>query len=121
MASYEALWAAYIEDFKNAYSQNNFDKARTILESAFCDAEDYSELDFRLVASTHCLASSYAHANRNTDAASLFQRFIELREKVMGPEDPDVADSLEKIAVLQLAGTKNKNFDKRKPRNQGIA
>lgn len=121
MASHEALWIAYIHDFKNAYSQNNFDKARKILESAFCDAEDYSEMDFRLVASTHCLASSYAQADRNFDAASLFQRFVELREKVLGPQDPDVADSLEKIAILQLSGKKNKIFDSRNSRNKGIA
>ncbi len=119
MANYEALWVAYIHDFRTEFARNNFDKARKVLESAFCDAEDYSELDFRLVASTHSLASSYAQLNRNTDAASLFQRFIELREKVMGPEDPDVADSLERIAVMQLSDKKKFGFSSL--RNKGIA
>ncbi|MDZ4832435.1 MAG: tetratricopeptide repeat protein [Candidatus Melainabacteria bacterium] len=110
--NYDLLWEAYIRDFKKAYFQNDFDKARTILESAFSDAEDYAEIDFRLVASTHSLASSYAQAERESDAADLFQRFIELREKVLGPEDPDVADSLEQIAILQLSKKQKTNLKK---------
>lgn len=102
-SNYDVLWEAYIGDFKKAYHQKDFDKALVVLESAFSDAEDYSEIDFRLVASTHCLGSALAQANRENDAAALFRKFIELREKVLGREDPDVADSLEKIAIVQLS------------------
>lgn len=121
MANYESLWDAYISDFRQAYIQENFDQARTILDSAFCDAEDFGELDFRLVGSTHSLASSLALANKPRDAASIFQKFIELREKLLGPEDPDVADSLEKIAVLQLSDATNNRFLPNVFKNQGIA
>lgn len=99
---YDGLWEAYIIDFKKAFFNHDFRKAHLILESAFADAEEFSEIDFRLVASTHSLASSYCQRNRQTDAADLFKRFIELREKVLGPDDPDVAESLESVAMLQL-------------------
>ena len=99
---YEQLWDAYTRDFKTAFMKDDLHTARLVLDAAFADAEDFVEIDFRLVASTHSLASSYCVMNREDDARALYEKFIELREKVMGPEDPDVAESLERVAVLQL-------------------
>ncbi|MBX3073929.1 tetratricopeptide repeat protein [Candidatus Obscuribacterales bacterium] len=112
MTSYghERLWDAYIKDFKTAFIKDDLETAKTVLDAAFADAEDYLEIDFRLVASTHSLASSYCVMNRETEARALYEKFIELREKVMGPEDPDVAESLERVAVLQLDAFKRKKL-----------
>lgn len=99
---YEQLWDAYTRDFKTAFMKDDLHTARLVLDAAFADAEEFVEIDFRLVASTHSLASSYCVMNREDDARALYEKFIELREKVMGPEDPDVAESLERVAVLQL-------------------
>jgi hypothetical protein len=112
VSSYDELWEAYTRDFKKAFFQNDFEKSREVLNSAFSDAEELAEVDFRIVASTHCLASSYVQGNRQDEAKKLFLRFIELREKVLGPEDPDVADSLERIAISQWSEKKNKPLKK---------
>lgn len=100
--AHEQLWEAYINDFKRAFKNDDLSEARRILDEAFTDAEEYFEIDFRLLASTHSLAASYCISDKETDARALYARFIELREKVLGPEDPDVAESLERVAILQL-------------------
>lgn len=100
--SHEHLWEAYINDFKRAFKKDDLSAARQVLDAAFTDAEDYFEIDFRLLASTHSLAASYCISNNVPEARALYARFIELREKVLGPEDPDVAESLERVAILQL-------------------
>ena len=46
------------------------------------------------------LAFTYIERGRYTDAEPLYQRALAIREKALGPEHPDVADSLNNLAGL---------------------
>lgn len=102
MQRQEQLWEAYIESFRTACSKNDHELAERILNSAFADAEEYLELDCRLIWATHSLASSYCSDGSESRAANLYQRLVELTEKVLGVRHPDVVESLEKVAASQL-------------------
>ena len=47
-----------------------------------------------------CLAAFYGNQARFTDAEPLYDRSLAIREKVLGPNHPDVAQSLNNLAAL---------------------
>jgi tetratricopeptide (TPR) repeat protein len=46
------------------------------------------------------LAASYYAQNRHSDAESRYRRALAILEKTLGPENPELADSLQKLALV---------------------
>ncbi len=82
--------------------------AERLLNNAIRQAEDYGKLDPRLPFAIHSLAALYCTQRRYQDAERLYWQGLVTREKILGPDHPDVADSLERLAVI-LRETKGKN------------
>jgi len=108
MPRQEQLWEAYIESFRAACNKKDREVAEKILNSAFSDAEDYRELDARLIWATHSLASLYCSSELEGQAEALYSRLVELTEKVLGAHHPDAIESLEKVALAQLKNRSDK-------------
>jgi len=62
----------------------------------------------------------YTDQGKYTEAEPLFQRSLAIREKALGPEDPDVATSLENYAFLLQEMDRNTDADKLGERARAI-
>ncbi|MBI4532957.1 MAG: tetratricopeptide repeat protein [Candidatus Melainabacteria bacterium] len=92
------LWTTYVDISLNAIKQGHYLRATQMLRSALVDADDFSELDSRLVWLAHSLAERCCAQGECVEAERLYSLILEAREKILGPDHPDVVDSLEKIA-----------------------
>lgn len=81
--------------------------AERLLAAALSEAEDYGKLEQRLLFAVHSLAAIYCTQRKYADAERLYWRGLETREKILGPDHPDVADSLQRLSVI-LRETKGK-------------
>ena len=100
---YQALWDTYIYLGIGYTRRGLYARAERILESALNDAENLSEMDPRLVGLVHVLAGHYQAQGRPTHAKRLYRHIIAVQEKVLGANHPDVANSLEHVALFLLA------------------
>ncbi|HEY9788109.1 MAG TPA: tetratricopeptide repeat protein [Candidatus Obscuribacterales bacterium] len=99
---HEVLWRTYFEIFQRARKHNDFVSAQKTLDHALCDAEDFMELDERMIWACHSLGAVYCEQRKYDSAEIVYSRLLEVREKILGPDHPDVADSFEKLAATQL-------------------
>jgi len=97
-----ALWESYLQAFRRACIQENHIQAEQILGDALARAEEIGELDATLIWSGHSLAALYRMEGQWDRAAAVYRRILEAQEKILGPDHPDVANSLEKVAANQL-------------------
>lgn len=95
--------------FKKGYALLLFAQGKSALgEEMFRKAVDQLRTSKRLrreadiSTSWHELAMLFATKGKYTEAASLFKQAIELREKVLGPDHPNLAASLEGYAAVLI-------------------
>lgn len=99
---YSTLWESYLQSVKMTSIDGNLLTAREILVSALNDAEDYNELDERLEWCTYGIADECRAKGDFNSARLLYKRLIETKEKILGPNHPNVMAGFEKLAMLQL-------------------
>ena len=93
-----------------AYKQGRYADAEKSLQAALVEAEHGGKGDLRLTmtltrlgdlaATLNNLALHYRKQGRYGEAGSLYKRSLAIWKRVLGPEHPHVATSLEKYASL---------------------
>jgi len=64
-------------------------------------AEDGPDADsYEMAARAHRLAKQLATAGRVDEAAALYRQAIAIKQRVLGPNDPEVATTLHNLALL---------------------
>ncbi len=86
-----------------AYERRDYADAEERLLVALKLAEAFGLEDRRVVTTRNSLAEIYRALGSYDDAVSLSQRALDLREQVLGPTHPDVANSLNTLAELYRA------------------
>ncbi len=73
-----------------------------------------------MATSLNTLAGLYDNQGRYAEAEPLYQRSLAIREKALGPEHPDVAQSLENYAALLRNTELNDEAEKLEARAKAI-
>ena len=96
----DAAWQKYFKAGTEAYQQGQYAEAEEQLVAALEEAEKFGEQDPSLAFSLNALGLVYRDQGQNAKAEPLYRRSLVIREKALGPEHPDVAQSLENYAAL---------------------
>ena len=92
-----------------ASQRGQYEEALRRLELALKEAEAFGEQDPRYATTLNNLASVYEAQGRYAQAEPLYKRALAIREKALGPDHPDVAQSLLRTwrrCIEQQDGTK---------------
>src|SRR3954469_10966364 len=99
-AADEASWNRYLDAGTAAYNKRDPDGATRQFELALKEAEAFGESDARLATTLAWLAGLYRVQRRFDESERLIRRTISMDERFRGPEHPDLAMSLESLALL---------------------
>ncbi len=96
----EATWQTLHADGMSAYQQGRYLEAEESLLLALESVQKLRgrDLDFALILNN--LASLYRNLGRYAEAEPLYQHALGIREQALGPAHPDVATSLNYLAVI---------------------
>jgi hypothetical protein len=97
---HEELWAPFRKTYEDACQRGDLLGACAILETALKKCQQVGELDNHVVQSIHEVAWQYCAQRKYPEAECLYLRVLQAREKLLGPYHQDVADSLERLAVV---------------------
>ncbi len=92
-------WRTYNEAGERAYLQGQYAEAEKQFLAAVKEAEAFGSQDPRLALSLSNLGTLYQARGQHAQAEPLFKRSLAIREKVLGPEHREVAQSLEDYAT----------------------
>jgi tetratricopeptide (TPR) repeat protein len=96
----ETRWETLMADAVKAYQQADYAKAEKLLLAALKEAEKSGEQVLRLAVSLLALGRVYHAQGNYAEAEPLHQRALAIREKALGPEHADVAQSPNNLALL---------------------
>ena len=89
-----------MEDGTKAYQQRRYADAEKSFQSALKEAEGFGQEDLRLALTLNNLAFLYQAQGKYAEAEPLYKRSLAIWERTLGPEHPNVAQSLENYAAL---------------------
>ena len=112
---HDSLWQAYAAMFKKACQKHDWLHAKLALDHAFIDAEQFAEIDDRIVWCLFSLVSWYLSYGNYGKANQLYKRLLELKKKILGRTYPVGMDSLEKLAFLQMKDLQREQVSTLKP------
>lgn len=96
-----ALLDKQIENGLRAYQLGHHDAAEQTLRAALEEAERVAPEDLRVAATLHILAAiKVLELKGRAEAEPLIERALTIAEKSLGPEHPDLAQSLNALASL---------------------
>ncbi|MFQ5417469.1 MAG: tetratricopeptide repeat protein, partial [Myxococcota bacterium] len=93
---------AELTDGAQAYREGRFADAELIWLEALAKSEKYGDEDPRLAQSLHMLANLAVQQERYDEAVPLYERWIDVRERGLHPEDAVFADGLEALAGVHM-------------------
>ena len=93
-------WASYTDGGIKAFQQGKHAEAEKFFQAAVKEAEQFGPQDSRLPQSLNNLAALYYKQGQYARAEPVYKRSLGTREKALGPEHPDVAQSLQSYAAL---------------------
>ena len=99
----EAEWKAHLDTGVTAYGSGDYRTAGARFEAALIEAQAFRGDDARLGLTQQWLGYVYQTQGRYADAEPMYRRSLAIYEKVLGRDHPDVADSLNNLAVLYRA------------------
>ena len=85
------LWETYTDAAKEAHEQGNYTKAEKLWVAALKEAEKFGPQDPRLATGLNNLAALYDTQGKYGEAELLHKRSLAIKEKVLGPDHPNVA------------------------------
>lgn len=97
----ETEWRAHMQAGEAAQKRGDPVAAATSFDAALHEAETFGPGDRRLAATLSRIALHRQVVGRLSDAESLYQRALAVRESTDGPEHPDVASDLDGIAGIR--------------------
>ena len=75
-------------------------EAETILLENLRQKTESGRIESTLINNLHTLAARYCLMHKYLDALRLYKMGLEIREKLLEPNHPDIVDSLERLAVV---------------------
>jgi clan AA aspartic protease (TIGR02281 family) len=94
------LWETHARQCKESLAKGDYALAIEACQASLEEAERFGRHDRRLAISSWFLASLYHAQGRYAEAEPLYRRSLEIMEKTLGPNHPDVATILNNLAEL---------------------
>jgi len=82
-----------------SFEQGNYAEAEEHWKAALKEAENFGPQDPRLATSLNNLAEIYRAQGRYAEAEPLYQQALAIDEKALGPDHPEVANSVFSVFV----------------------
>lgn len=98
----EAEWQKYSADGAKAYEQANWGAAERSFKLALKEADSFGDKDLRLASSLTNLGVLYNYRSQPAKAEPLFERAIAIKQKALGPDNPEVISAVGKMAHFYL-------------------
>ncbi|HEY9790617.1 MAG TPA: tetratricopeptide repeat protein [Candidatus Obscuribacterales bacterium] len=92
---------------QRALNDGSIIEAAELLAAAVDEAQSFNPTDPRLATSLFSLASCYLFQGKSADAAPIFKRSIEIREKALGPEYSETAEAVTGLAQSLVSQQRN--------------
>lgn len=96
-------WKAAVEAGNDAYARERVAQAEIHFLEALKLAEPFGENDLRLALSLNNLAAVYHTEGKYTMAEPLYNRSLDIKQRLLGEEHPEVALNIHNLAVLYSA------------------
>lgn len=97
----DSTWDTYVNVGERSYQKGDYVEAEELLSQAVQEAEAFGEADARLSRSMTSLAKCYLDLSWWEKAEALFNRALQLREKVLGAASPEVAEVSQYLGILK--------------------
>ncbi len=115
-----AEWSMYNLAGIQALKQAKYAEAEKLFTDGLKVAEQSGSNKSHIAASLNNLAELYRAQGKYADAEPLYKRSIELDEKALGPNHPDVATLLGNYAALLRKTNRNAEAEKLEARQKAI-
>ncbi|NIQ03685.1 MAG: tetratricopeptide repeat protein [Nitrospinaceae bacterium] len=92
-------WEAHTRAALEAYQTQNYSEAETQLTAALKEAEQFPQGDYRLAETLRNLAEVYQQQSKYAEAEPLLKRSLEIEEKNLGADHPNVAGHLTNLGT----------------------
>jgi len=99
-ASRTLAWEDRFQAGIAAVREEDLPRAERALSQALAEAEGFPAGDIRLTVTLDNLAGVLRMEGKNADAAPLCERTLAIKEKLFGPESPNVASTLKDLAEI---------------------
>ena len=109
-------WDAHLRKGQVEYDRGDYQRATASLNAAVKEAEAFGETDERLPLTLSIVASKYLSGGDYAAAEPLLKRSLAIRKKILGPDHPDVAKTMNNLATLRIAQRK---YDEAEPLLRG--
>ena len=96
-----AKWQAAMQQAAGARQSGQLEETGKFLKSALEEAEKFGPSDQHLMVTLDALGTYYYTKGAYVDALPIYTRMLEIREHVLGPNHPLVANVLTNVAVLE--------------------
>lgn len=97
------LWETHARQCKESLAKGDYALATEACQASLEEAERFGRHDRRLGISSWMLAALYHTQGKYVEAEPLYRRSLEIMEKTLGPNHPDVASILNNLAELYTA------------------
>jgi len=99
----DARWQELVDSGNASYSKRRVAQAEVFFLDALKEAEKFGEDDPRLAMTLNNMAAIYHSQGKYAMAEPMYQRSLEIKKRVLGPEHLDVATCYHNLAVLHSA------------------
>ena len=88
------IWDEYVSQGQKAFDQGNYAEAEKFWGASLQESLKYDVKDERRRASIIYVGTVYRKEGKYADAELVFTKYVEFVEKILGHDDPEVADAL---------------------------
>lgn len=96
----EARWTHHIQAAGAALRHGDYQTAESHTEAALDEAGEFGPKDWRLPMTLEKLAMFYRARGRYDAALPLYLRLLDLEEKTLGPDHPNVSARVDDLAAI---------------------
>lgn len=98
----DRAWNKYTESGARAFEANNFGQAEKMFQLALKEAEKFGPNDIRLATSLTNVGVIHNFRGNPGKAEPLFEHAIKIKQKVLGPDNPDVVSAVCKLCQFYI-------------------
>lgn len=99
----DRAWNKYTEAGAKAYEANNYGQAEKMFALALKEAEKFGPNDIRLATSLTNVGVIANFRGNPSKAEPLFEHAIKIKQKVLGPDNPDVVSAVCKLCQFYIS------------------
>jgi alpha-tubulin suppressor-like RCC1 family protein len=97
----DAKWQASMQQAASARQSGQLEEVEKLLKAALEEAEKFGPSDQHVMVTLDALGTYYFTKGVYVEALPVYTRMLEIRERILGPNHPLVANALDNVAVIE--------------------